>query len=55
MKKYHSNVNVYAEQFDGSEEMRNKYWILHDTKWNAQLGINEGDLLKFREENSLLQ
>lgn len=44
MEKYHSSVDAYAEQFDGSEKMRNKYWILHDTKWNAQLGINEGDL-----------
>ncbi|ORJ54183.1 hypothetical protein LBR_09680 [Levilactobacillus brevis] len=44
MQKYHPSIDVYAEHFDGSEEMRNKYWILHETKRNAQLGINEGDL-----------
>ena len=44
MKKvYRQKGAVIAEQFDGSEEMCNKYWIFRKAKYNMELNIREDD------------
>ena len=44
MKKvYRQKGTVVAEQFDGSEEMCNRYWILREAKYNTELNIREDD------------
>lgn len=44
MKKvYRQKGTVIAEQFDGSEEMCNRYWIFRKAKYNGDLNIREDD------------
>jgi len=44
MKKvYRQKGTVVAEQFDGSEEMCNRYWIIRKVKYNTELNIREDD------------
>lgn len=44
MKKvYRQKGTVVAEQFDGSEEMCDRYWIFRKAKYNTELNIREDD------------
>ena len=44
MKKvYRQKGTVVAEQFDGSEEMCTRYWILREVRYNRELNIREDD------------
>lgn len=40
---YRQKGTVIAEQFDGSEEMCNRYWIFRKAKYNMELNIHESD------------
>lgn len=42
-KTYRQKGTVIAEQFDGSKEMCNKYWIFKKANYNTELNIHESD------------
>lgn len=42
LKKFCEVHEAVAEQFDGSQEMCNNYWIIKNEVYNNDLGIHEG-------------
>ena len=42
LKKFCEVHEAVAEQFDGSQEMCNNYWIIKNQVYNNDLGIHEG-------------
>lgn len=42
-KTYRQKGTVIAEQFDGSKEMCEKYWIIRKANYNMELYIREDD------------